>query len=133
MEPEALSNKLVDCSEILCRLALKKDFMEGDSPDAFLLRPSDYGKLSVYRLSRVSQTECSATFKKVHGAFSLHTGHVRNATDKNLPVPEVVEDESPGDLCKGHALVLNLPDPQTDYERAQRSATLLRRISRRLP
>jgi hypothetical protein len=133
MEPEILQNKVLDCSEILCRLALKKAFMQDKPHDAFLLRPSDQGKLSVYRLARTTQAECSATLRNVQGAFSLHTGHVRNATEKNLPILEVIEDESPEDNCPGHASILNLPDPQTDYERAQRSATLLSRISRKLP
>jgi hypothetical protein len=132
MEQEASLNEQLDCSEILCRLALKKEFLADSSVDAFLLRPSDKGRLSVFRLNRVSVADCSATFNKVRGSFSLHTGRIRSETEPELPVLEVIQDESPEDKCPGHSSILNLPDPLLDFEHAQRAATLLKRQSRRL-
>jgi len=126
------SNNELECSEILCRLALNKKFIEAASVDAFLLRPSDNGKLSVCRLSKVSLAECARTFNRVFGSFSLHTGRIRDIAEPELRRLEIEIDESPDDPCPGHAAVLNLPDPQTAYEHAQRAASLLKRISRKL-
>jgi hypothetical protein len=132
MEPVASLNEQLDCSEILCRLALKKEYLSDSSVDAFLLRPSDNGRLSVYRLSKVSLEVCSATFNKVHGSFSLHTGHVRSVAQPEVSSLQVIADESPTDRCPGHSSILNLPDPQIEFENAQRTASLLKRQSRRL-
>lgn len=132
MGPAASINEQLDCSEILCRLALKREFLAEGSVDAYLLRPSDKGRLSVYRLAKVSLTECSQTFNKVHGAFSLHTGRIRSISEMGLQPLDVVVDEEPGDKCPGHSSILNLPDPQEAFERAQRAASLLKRQSRPL-
>ena len=131
MEPAASPNELA-CEELLLRLALKKDFISTDSVDAFLLRPSDHGKLSVFRLSLTNVDDCSGSFNKVHGSFSLHTGHVRALAESDLPTLEVVIDESAEDKCPGHTSIRNLPDPQVDFELAQRAASLLKRHARRL-
>jgi hypothetical protein len=132
MEHAASPIETLACHEIVLRLALKREFVSGDSVDAFLLRPSDNGYLSVYRQAKVSLEECSKTFKKVHGAFSLHAGRVRDIHVPGCPSLEVIADESPVDKCPGHAAILNLPDPQADFERAQRLASLLKRCGRQL-
>jgi hypothetical protein len=132
MEPDTSPHELVDCEEIVCRLALKKDFLADESVDAFLLRPSDKGRLSVFRLAKVSVSGCSATFNKVHGSYSLHSGRIRTVSGVGLQPLEVIVDESPSDKCPGHSSILNLPDPQLAFEDAQRAASLLKRQSRRL-
>lgn len=124
---------VLDCEEVIFRLALNAKCAMPNTTEAFLLRKSDNGKLSVYRINKTSFEDCSAKYNRPKGAFTLHVGRVRTLQSKNRYL-EVIEDESDTDKCPGHASILNLPDPQNEEEaeQAERIATLLRRQSRQL-
>ena len=123
----------LDCNEIVFRLALNAKCVQPNSTEAFLLRRSDNGKLSVYRFAHTNFEDCSAKYNRPKGAFTLHVGRVRTLAAKGFQL-EVIQDESVTDKCPGHASILNLPDPQVEAEvlEAERLATLLRKQSRQL-
>jgi hypothetical protein len=124
----------VDCEEIIFRLALNAKCVIPNSTEAFLLRRSDEGRLSVYRIKKTSFEDCARKYNRPKGAFTLHVGRVRSVSSKETYL-DVVEDESLHDKCPGHASILNLPDPQIEAEaiEAERLATVLRKQSRQLP
>lgn len=121
----------LSCDEIVFRLALNARSVAPYSADAFLLRKSDNGKLSVFRTSETSYNDCAKKFNKPKGAFTLHSGRVRTVPSRGGFL-EIVEDAAEEAPCPGHAAILNLPDPQVDAEalEAERVASLLREQSR---
>jgi len=124
---------ILGCEEIIFRLALNAKAAMPHTTEAFLLRRSDNGKLSVYRLKKTTIESCLRRYNRPKGAFTLHTGRVRTVAYRGVPL-DVVEDEQPNDKCPGHASVLHLPDPLKgdEAEEAERVATILRRQSRQV-
>jgi hypothetical protein len=126
----------VGCSEILYRVILSPRHSESNGDPAvelFILRPQDEGKLSVFRSELLSLEDCKSQFKKVSGVCTLHTGHVRSIVVAEERVKlDVIPDERPDDVRPGHAVVINLPDPQTDRRMAERVASLLRKHCRQI-
>ena len=131
----ARRNKRVrlDCEEILFRIALNARCVAPDNLEAFLLKPTDRGKLSVYRLRKTSYEDCSRHYNRPKGAFTLHVGWVRTVTSRGAKL-DVIEDVADTDRCPGHASILNMPDPSIDSEaeEAEHVASLLRDQSRTL-
>lgn len=127
----------IGCPELLTRVLRNKNNLDDDgnvTEDAFILRPTDEGELSVYRQKLVSADACRATFKKTYGAVSLHTGRVRSLNEENPFGIDVIPRESDADPCPGHSAIVNLPDKHRDAkpEDAERMATLLRDQARRI-
>jgi hypothetical protein len=107
----------IGCPEILTRVLLNKRYKDDEgnvAPEAFLLRESDEGRLSVYRQSKVSVRDAEATFRRQYGSVSLHTGRVRALNDIHSVGLDVIPDELPTDLCLGHSSIINLPDHHRD-------------------
>jgi hypothetical protein len=127
----------VGCSEILYRVILNRRHLESNGDPAvelFILRPQDEGKLSVFRSDLVSLEDCKSQFKKVSGTCTLHTGHVRSTvvTEEQGTGLDVIPDEKPDGAQPGHAVIINLPDPQVNRGIAERVASLLRNQCRRI-
>jgi hypothetical protein len=112
------------------RNAKHKDASGGATADAFMLRSTDEGRLSVFRLKLISVQDSKISLRKNHGAATLHTGRVRSLVVANLAALDVVPAEGEGTNLPGHAAIVNLPDPEVDPKNAERFASLLRDISR---
>jgi hypothetical protein len=87
------------------------------SPVAFLLRPSDKGKLSILLKANCVMKICSANLKGCYGEIVLGTSKVEELglNIKPEPILPYIPD---------HAVILNLPLPENFIE-AERIATLL--------
>jgi hypothetical protein len=131
--PKAKLASVIGCEEIIFRLALNAKAAMPNTTEAFLLKKSDNGKLSVYRLKKADIASCLSRYNRPKGAFTLHTGRIRTVLAAGVAL-DVVEDELPTDKCPGHASIIHLPDPQkeSEAEEAERIATLLRRQSRQI-
>jgi len=128
-----LNGDSVGCEEVLIRLiSRKKDVLPGGvaAPEVFILRPNDAGRLSLFRKAISDVHVCKGALKTPYGAATLHAGRVRAsnyATNRQL---DVVEAEGEGTDIPGHAAMVGLPDPVTEYQDAERVASILREQSR---
>jgi hypothetical protein len=129
---QSADNETVECEEILLRAILKRKHFSGGhvTADAFVLRPQDEGKLSTYRQRIVTSTQCKDSFSTCVGVVTLHAGRVRAAGQENDLKIDVVGDSLPGDPLPGHASIVNLPDPRTNFALAEWVASKLRDESR---
>lgn len=130
-----MNGDAIPCEDVVIRLIARKQHMPpgGDvDPAAFILRPSDGGRLSFFRRSISDIQVCKAALKKPHGAVTLHTGRVRATSYPGNRNIDIVEAEGEGTTIPGHAAMVGLPDPETEFEAAERVASLLRQQSRRL-
>lgn len=117
------------CHEVVHRAILRKGWVKADGTvgaEAFLLRPRDQGRLSVCRRALGSWAECQRHFNRTFGAARLRVGRV-HALREGIRVVADPEPDRPE-----HASLLNLPDPLLDPERAERVASLLMAIARRV-
>ena len=124
----------VSCEEILIRLiARSKDILPSGEvmPQAFILRRGERG-LSLFRMTISGIETCKAALDRPRGAVTLHTGRVRGGAYPGERRIDVVEAEGEGTIIPGHAAMIGLPDPITEYEDAERVASILRRQSRHL-
>jgi hypothetical protein len=112
--------------------AAHRDTDGNATPEAFLLRPSDNGRLSVFRRKMASVEQARSVLKKTYGAASLHTGRIRSINNTHPRRIDVVAAEGEGTDIPGHAAISNLPDPKADEATAERIASLLRDQSRRI-
>jgi hypothetical protein len=128
-----LNGDQIDCEEISIRLiGRRKDVLPGGAaaPEAFILRLSDRGRLSVFRKAISDLPACRLALNKLYGAATLHTGRVRAVTYSDQGRLDVVDAEGDGTEILGHAAIIGLPDPETEYEMAEHVASLLQRQSR---
>ena len=127
------SEETVDCGEVVVRIfrnAKHRDASGGATADAFVLRSTDEGRLSVFRLKLISVQDSKTSLRRTHGAATLHTGRVRSLVVANLAALDILPAEGEGTDLPGHAAIVNLPDPEVDPKNAERFASLLRDISR---
>ena len=130
-----MNGDAIPCEDIIIRLIGRKQHLPPNSdvdPAAFILRPSDEGRLSFFRRAISDIQVCKAALKKPHGAVTLHTGRVRATSYPGDRYIDVVEAEGEGTTIPGHAAMTGLPDPETEPEAAERVASLLRNQSRGL-
>jgi hypothetical protein len=128
-----LNGDSVGCEEVIIRLLSRKKHVlpEGDvAPEAFILRPNDHGRLSFFRKAISDIPVCKAALEKLCGAATLHTGRVRAANYPGNRKIDVVEAEGEGTDIPGHSAMIGLPDPESEYEDAERVASILRKQSR---
>lgn len=131
-----MNGEAVPCEEILIRLVGRKgDILPSGeaAPEAFILRKNDSGKLSLFRKTISDIQVCKAALKKPYGAATLHAGTVRSTVCSNGRVLDVLDAEGEGTNIPGHASLVGLPDPITEYEDAEHVASLLSRQSRGIP
>jgi hypothetical protein len=131
-----LSGDSISCEEILIRLISRKNQIlpNGEAaPEAFILRPTDAGKLSFFRKAISDIHICKAALNKPHGAATLHTGRIRAAIYPSGRQLDIIEAEGEGTDIPGHSALIGLPDPLTEYEEAERAASILREQSRGMP
>lgn len=122
----------VSCEEILIRLiARSRDILaSGDvMPEVFILRRGE-GRLSFFRQSISGIETCKAALNRPRGAATLHTGRVRCGAYPGNRLLDVIEAEGEGTDIPGHAVLIGLPDPETEYLEAERVASVLRQQSR---
>ena len=132
---QCLNGDAIPCEDITIRLiGSKKHLLPGGeaAPEAFILRPADKGRLSLFRKAISDIQICKAVLRSPHGAATLHTGRVRATAYPRDRRIDVVEAEGEGTDIPGHAAMIGLPDPITEAEEAERVASLLRRQSRGL-
>jgi hypothetical protein len=127
-----LNGDPIRCEEIIIRLiGRKRDFLDGEiAAAAFILRPNDGGKLSFFRKSISDLPICRAALQNLYGAGTLHTGRVRSASYPSERKLDVVEAEGEGTDILGHVAMIGLPDPETEFEAAERVASILQKQSR---
>jgi hypothetical protein len=127
-----LNGDPVPCEEILIRLVSRKgDILPTGEPEvgAFILRRGEE-RLSFFRRSISDIGICKSALTKPRGAATLHTGRIRNGDYPHGRHLNVVEAEGEGTDIPGHAALVGLPDPITEYEEAERVASILRLQSR---
>jgi hypothetical protein len=132
------TKQTVECPEVLFRALLRKNHLDRDgnlTEEAFMLRKTDEGHLSVFREQRVGLDQCMQSFERPPlGAASLHTGRVRSINTVHPLSIDVIPTESQNLNCPGHASIINLPDRYRGANRddAERVASLLRDQARRV-
>jgi hypothetical protein len=131
-----LNGDSIFCEEILIRLiSRKKDLLpDGEAAtEAFILRLTDAGKLSLFRKAISDIQICKAALNKPRGAATLHTGRIRTAIYPSERQLDIIEAEGEGTDIPGHSALIGLPDPLTEYGEAERVASILREQSRGIP
>jgi len=127
-----LNGDPIPCEDVIIRLIGNKKHVlsDGATVEAFILRRNDHGRLSFFRRAISDFHVCRKVLREVYGASTLHTGRVRAITYPSPRRIEVVEAEGEGTEIPGHAAMIGLPDPITNYAEAERVASLLRSQSR---
>lgn len=123
----------IDCREISIRLIGNKKHVlpgGGAAPEAFILRSNDAGSLSVFRRAISDLPACRGALKKIYGAATLHSGRVRTIAFGDQRQLDVIDAEGQGTDIPGHAAIVGLPNPETEYELAERVASMLQLQSR---
>jgi hypothetical protein len=131
-----LNGDSISCEEILIRLISRKNDVLPDgaaATEAFILRPTDAGRLSVFRKAISDIQICKAALNRPRGAATLHTGRIRAGIYPGDRQLNVVEAEGEGTDIPGHSALIGLPDPLTEYGEAERVASILREQSRGIP
>ena len=116
--------------EVVHRAILKRRWLDENgniTAEAFLLRPNDKQRLSTCRRDLKPWIECKEHFNRIHGGVSLRAGsiHSLGLNLKTIADPDLDRLE--------HASILGLPDPLEQPLLAERMASALRDIARRLP
>jgi hypothetical protein len=130
-----LNGDPISCEEIVIRLIGRKKHVlsSGDAtPEVFILRQTDLGRLSFFRKAISDIQVCKAALTGLHGAATLHTGTVRFSAYPGGRQIDIVEAEGEGTEIPGHAAMIGLPDPITEPAEAERVASILRDQSRGL-
>jgi len=116
-------------------MSRKRDVLpDGEAAtEAFILRPTDAGKLSLFREAISDIHICKKALNGPRGAATLHTGRIRAGVYPRERQLDVIEAEGEGTNIPGHAALTGLPDPLAEYEEAERVASILQRQSRGIP
>jgi hypothetical protein len=127
-----LNGDPISCEEILIRLiARSRDALPNGeaATEVFILRRGEE-RLSVFRKAISDIEACKKVLDKPRGAVTLHTGRVRTGPYPGERQLDIVEAEGDGTDIPGHAVLVGLPNPETEYGEAERVASLLREQSR---
>ena len=118
----------VECAEIVYRALKKAGAHDEPIPsEAFMRRVREVGTEVAISMSRRKYTtakECRLKLNRMRGSASLHVGRVRDLPFGLDVSPDPVRDNP------GHCLLINLPDPVTDSESAEFTASQLIKIAR---
>ncbi len=134
MIDDGLGTESVECDEIVYR-ALKRPWAQDEriAPEAFIRRIPGVEAEAAVSMSRrkyVTARECRMKLKRMPATASLHVGKIRELPFGLEVSPDPDRDEHGTIIDPGHCLLMNLPDPITDYESAEFTASQLTKIAR---